>query len=172
MTFTVPGNPVPQPRPKVCRRGAFSSVYTPDNGIVNYRQAVALLAKAAGATPTEAAPLTMWLELVFERPPSHYHTSKKRSGELKDDAKKLPRVDSSNVLKGVEDALNGVAYVDDSQIGTHYIKRRYALPGEVAHTTVTITEGPGDDATQRNADADGSRGGDCYRDARPGRTSV
>ena len=153
--FTVPGDPVPQPRPKVCRRGAFSSVYTPDNGIVAYRQAVELLARAAGATPTDAAPLMMWLELVFERPPSHYHTSKKRKGELKHDAKKLPRCDSSNCLKGVEDALNGVAYVDDSQIGTHYIKRRYALPGEVAHTTVTITEGTGDDATERTADADG-----------------
>jgi Holliday junction resolvase RusA-like endonuclease len=155
--FTVAGDPVPQPRPKVCRRGAFVSTYTPDNGIHAYRQAVQLLAKAAGATPTEAAPLVMWLELVFERPPSHFHTSKKRKGELKHDAKKLPRADSSNCLKGVEDALNGVAYVDDSQIGTHYMVRRYATPGEVAHTTVTITEGVVHAAERAIENADGQR---------------
>ena len=151
VTFTVPGNPVPQPRPKVCRRGAFVATYTPDNGIVAYRHAIALCAIAAGAKATPAAPLTMYLEMVFERPPSHFHTSKARKGELREDAKPLPRCDSSNCLKGIEDALNGVAYVDDSQIGTHVIIRRYSSPGELSRTTVTITEGTVNGTTEREA---------------------
>lgn len=99
-----------------------------------------MAAVIAGARATEAAPLVMTLELVFDRPPSHYYTSKKRMGQLKENAKPLPRCDSSNCLKGIEDALNGIAYVDDSQIGTHHIRRRYAGPGEAAHTLVIITE--------------------------------
>jgi Holliday junction resolvase RusA-like endonuclease len=59
----------------------------------------------------------------------------------------LPRCDSSNCLKGIEDALNGIAYVDDSQIGRHIINRRYAMPGEPAYTRVTITEGVTNAAT-------------------------
>jgi len=140
VTFTVPGDPVPQPRPQVCRRGDYVSTFTPDNGIHAYRQAVTLMAIAAGAKATSAAPLVMELELVFQRPPSHFHTSKARMGELKETAKVLPRCDSSNCLKGIEDALNGIAYVDDSQIGRHVIDRRYAMPGEPAYTRVTITE--------------------------------
>jgi Holliday junction resolvase RusA-like endonuclease len=147
VTFTVPGDPVPQPRAKVCVRGGFPKAYYEDNGIVAYREALTLMAIAAGAKATSAAPLVMELELVFQRPPSHFHTSKARAGELKETAKALPRCDSSNCLKGIEDSLNGIAYVDDSQIGRHIIDRRYAMPGEPAYTRVTITEGVTNAAT-------------------------
>lgn len=140
VSFVVPGDPVPQPRPRVCRRGAFAAAYTPDNGILAYRQAVTLCAIAAGARATTAAPLEMRITFVFARPPSHFHTSKARRGQLKENALRLPRCDSSNCLKGLEDALNGIAYVDDSQIGRHVIERRYAGHGEAPHTSVTITE--------------------------------
>lgn len=140
VSFVVPGDPVPQPRPRVCRRGHGIATFTPDNGILAYRQAVALCAIAAGARATTAAPLEFRVEFVFQRPPSHFHTSKARRGELKETARPLPRCDSSNCLKGLEDALNGIAYVDDSQIGRHIIERRYARRGEAPCTSVTITE--------------------------------
>jgi len=130
LTFTVPGKPVPQPRARVLRCGRS---YTPDNGIVGYRKAIALAAKAAGATPTTAAPLTLHVEWVFVRPKSHYLAN----GELNPKtALPLPPCDSSNLLKGLEDCLNGVAYMDDEQIGEHFLKRYY---GQEARTTVRIT---------------------------------
>ena len=128
--FTVPGKPVPQPRPRVLRSGR---TYTPDNGIVAYREAVALAAKAAGATPTKRSPLTLHVEWVFVRPKSHYLAS----GELNPrTALPLPPCDNSNLLKGLEDCLNGIAYVDDVQIGPTYMNRTY---GTEARTTVRIS---------------------------------
>ena len=128
--FTVPGKPVPQPRPRVLRTGR---TYTPDNGIVAYRKAIALAAKAAGALPTERAPLTLEIELVFVRPPSHF----KASGELNPrTALNVPPGDCSNYQKGVEDCLNGVAWVDDVQIGKVITEKTY---GSEARTTVRIS---------------------------------
>jgi Holliday junction resolvase RusA-like endonuclease len=99
---------------------------------VAYRQAIALAAKAAGALPTDEAPLTLIIDLVFVRPKSHF----KASGELNPrTALRLPPGDCSNYQKGVEDALNGVAWVDDVQIGKVITEKTY---GTEARTTVRI----------------------------------
>jgi Holliday junction resolvase RusA-like endonuclease len=129
ITFSVPGKPVPQPRPKVTRTG---HAYTPDNGIVAYRSSIAAAARSAGATPTDAAPLTLIVDLVFTRPRSHF----KASGELNPrTALKVPPGDCSNYLKGIEDCLNGIAWVDDVQIGKVIVEKSYGTEGR---TTVRI----------------------------------
>ena len=132
ITFSVPGDPVPQPRPRVTTRGKHGHAYTPASHPIHaYRAAIAAAARAAGATPTDAAPLTLIVDLVFERPKSHFL---KRG--LKANAPRLPRPDCSNVLKGLEDALNGVAWVDDTQIGRLVVEKTY---GTEARTTVRIS---------------------------------
>ena len=79
ITFTVAGDPVPQPRPKISTIGGRGRAYVvAKHPIHAYRQSIALTAKAAGATPTDAAPLTLEIDLVMVRPKSHY----KASGEL------------------------------------------------------------------------------------------
>ena len=86
--------------------------YAPSVASINaYRSAVAAAAKAAGATPVADTPLTIEIDFVFSRPKSHFN----KSG-LKPKAPALPRADITNCVKGVEDALNGVAYVDDRQL--------------------------------------------------------
>lgn len=132
ITFSVPGDPVPQPRPRITTRGKHGHAYTPASHPIHaYRAAIAAAARAAGATPTDAAPLTLIVDLVFERPKSHFL---KRG--LKDDAPKLPRADCSNCLKGIEDALNGVAWLDDTQVGRVVVEKTY---GTEARTTVRIS---------------------------------
>jgi Holliday junction resolvase RusA-like endonuclease len=129
ITFEVSGKPVPQPRARVLKTGHS---YTPDNGIVAYRKAIAASAIAAGATPAEEAPLTIILDFVFVRPKSHF----KPNGELNPrTALKKPPGDWDNYAKGVQDALNGIAYVDDSQIGKGIAEMTY---GTEARTTVRI----------------------------------
>lgn len=132
ITFSVPGNPVPQPRPRITTRGGHGHAYTPAGHAIHaYRAAIAAAARAAGATPTTEAPITLIVDLVFARPRSHY-----RKSGLRDDAPTLPRADCSNCLKGIEDALNGVAWVDDSQIGRVVVEKVYGTDGR---TTVRIT---------------------------------
>lgn len=123
---------MPQPRPRITTRGGHGHAYTPAGHAIHaYRKAIATAAREAGATPTDRAPITLVIDLVFARPKSHY-----RKSGLKPDAPALPRADCSNVLKGVEDALNGVAWVDDSQVGRVVVEKSYGTEGR---TTVRIS---------------------------------
>ena len=132
ITFHVAGDPVPQPRARITTRGGHGHAYTPKSHPVHaYRQAIAAAARAAGATPTDEAPVTLIVDLVFARPKSHF-----RKSGLRSDAPALPRPDCSNCLKGIEDSLNGVAWVDDSQVGRVVIEKSY---GTEARTTVRIS---------------------------------
>jgi len=128
ITFSVPGKPVPQPRARITKAGHR---YYPDNGIEEYRHAIAAACQGVCDMPTEQSPLTMIVDWVFERPKSHF----RKDGTLRPGVPVLPRGDNKNLLSGVEDALNGIAYVDDHQIGRHVMERTY---GTEARTTVRI----------------------------------
>jgi Holliday junction resolvase RusA-like endonuclease len=131
ITFTVPGDPVPQPRARITTRGKFAHAYTPKaHPIHDYRHAISQAAIAAGATPTTHEPITLIIDLVFKRPESHY--TKKG---LRPNAPVLPRPDVSNCQKGIEDALNGIAWVDDKQVGKAIVEKSY---GDEARTTVRV----------------------------------
>ena len=128
ITFSVPGKPVPQPRARITKAGHR---YYPDNGIEEYRQAIAQACREVCDTPAEQAPLMMIVDWVFVRPKSHF----RKDGTLRPGVPILPRGDNKNLLSGVEDALNGIAYLDDHQIGKHVMERSY---GTEARTTVRI----------------------------------
>jgi Holliday junction resolvase RusA-like endonuclease len=87
--------------------------------------------------------LEMKLEFVFDRPASHYGTGR-NAGILKP---KFIRArpgrganggDLDNLVKLVTDALNGIAYADDSQIAISGEAKRYVGAGEFPHTRVQI----------------------------------
>lgn len=131
LTFSVPGDPVPQPRPRVSTRGGFARAYVPSKHPVHaYRQAIAAAALEAGATPTDEAPLSVILDLVWARPASHMTKKGVRKG-----APLLPRFDVDNCAKAALDALNGVAWADDAQVARLVVEKSY---GEEARTTVRI----------------------------------
>lgn len=127
MTFMIhiPGEPIPQPRPRITvRPGGFANAYVPkDHPVHAYRQAIALSWRPR---PMLEGPLRLEIEFTFVRPKSarkrQWHTVKP---------------DASNIVKGVEDALNGVAWRDDSQVIELVVRKSY---GETAGTTITVTE--------------------------------
>jgi Holliday junction resolvase RusA-like endonuclease len=131
VTFTVPGDPVPQPRPRVSTVGGFARAYVPKGHAVHpYRQAVALSAKAAGCEP-HGLPVDVVIDFVFGRPKSHY-----RKSGLRNDAPTLPRCDLDNLAKAVLDSLNGVAWIDDAQVRRLVIGKTFGTEGR---TTVRIS---------------------------------
>lgn len=73
----------------------------------------------------------MVIDFVFARPKSHM----RKTGIAKD-APQLPRPDIDNLEKAVLDALNGVAYEDDSQVACVTKEKLY---GTEARTTVRIS---------------------------------
>ncbi len=130
LTFSVPGDPVPQPRPRVSTRGGFARAYVPkDHAIHAYRQAIAVAAREAGLTAT-GEPLNVVIDAVFARPKSHL-----RKAGVKPDAPLLPRPDVDNIAKAVLDALQDVAG-DDTHVARLVVEKTYGLE---ARTTVRIS---------------------------------
>jgi len=123
IAFTVPGDPVPQPRPRVSTAGGFARAYVPKAHPVHaYRQAVALAARAAGLTDT-GEPLHVVIDAVFGRPKSHMN----KAG-VKPDAQALPRPDVDNIGKAVLDALQEVIG-DDTRVSRLVVEKSYGTEG-------------------------------------------
>jgi len=130
ITFSVPGEPIPQPRPRVSTRGGFARAYVPAKHPVHaYRQSLAAAARAAGAG-VHGDPVSVVIDFVASRPRSHM-----RKSGVKPDAPLLPRFDLDNATKAVLDSLNGVAWEDDSQVARLVVEKSY---GTEARTTVRI----------------------------------
>ena len=130
IAFTVPGDPVPQPRPRVSTAGGFARTYVPkDHAIHAYRQAVAVAARAAGLK-VATHPLSVVVDAVFVRPKSHMTKSGVRKG-----APVLPRPDVDNLGKAVLDGLQDVIG-DDTIVSRLVIEKSYGTEGR---TTVRIS---------------------------------
>ena len=130
VSFTVAGQPVPQPRPRVSTAGGFARAYVPGKHPVHsYREAIAAAARGAGLTQTGEI-LNVVIDAVFERPKSHM-----RKAGVRPDAPKLPRPDVDNLAKAVLDALQDVMG-DDSLVGRLVVEKSY---GTEARTTVRIS---------------------------------
>lgn len=131
VTFTVPGNPVPQPRARVSTRAGFARAYVPGKHPVHeYRRAVAEAAKAAGLRST-GKPLYVRVLAAFARPASH-----KRKHGLAKGAPLLPRPDVDNIAKAVLDSLQSVIG-DDTMVAQLWAYKCYdAAP----RTVVTVEE--------------------------------
>jgi len=130
ITFSVPGNPVPQPRPRVSTAGGFARAYVPkDHPIHAYRQAVTVAARAAGVLHA-TGPVSIIIDAVFARPKSHMN----KSG-VKPKAPALPRPDVDNLGKAVLDALQDVMG-DDTNVGRLLVEKTWGTEGR---TTVRIT---------------------------------
>jgi Holliday junction resolvase RusA-like endonuclease len=130
ITFSVPGNPVPQPRHRITVRGKHGHAYVPkDHPIHAYRQAVAFAAREAGVRQA-TGPVSIIIDAVFARPKSHMN----KSG-VKPKAPALPRPDVDNISKGVLDALKSVMG-DDTNVGRLLVEKTWGTEGR---TTVRIT---------------------------------
>jgi Holliday junction resolvase RusA-like endonuclease len=124
VTFKLDADPVGKQRARYARRGNFVQTYTPDK-TRNYE---ALLKDAAieamGSSEPLETPVSLYLYIRVPIPKSF---SKKKVQEwLNGIEQPMKKPDSSNVLKSVEDAMNGVVYMDDCQIINHHITRVYS----------------------------------------------
>jgi len=130
VTFSVIGQPVPQPRPRVSTAGGFARAYVPkDHPVHAYRQSLAAAARDAGLSDS-GEPLNVVIDAVFARPKSHM-----RKSGVKADAPRLPRPDVDNLAKAVLDAMQDVMG-DDTHVARLVVEKSY---GPEARTTVRIS---------------------------------
>ena len=113
----VPGNPIPQPRPRVGKH----RIYNP--ATVESKQWKAAVKATLGATQTGVlfpvgVPVGVVIVCHMRRPNSDFKGGIRGCGRLKSN---LPLVwaicpDVDNLVKFILDALNGVIYKDDKQV--------------------------------------------------------
>lgn len=130
-TITIPGEPVSKGRPRMTKRG---HTYTPKR-TVDYERMVQTLFHAEYGSPKLEGPILLQLDLYFGIPKSRSKAARKRMQQGMERPCKRPDLD--NCLKAIADALNGVAYKDDSQIVAAVIQKFWA---EEPRAVVTIEE--------------------------------
>ena len=113
--FTVPGEPIGKGRPKFRRVGQYTQTYTPKK-TVEYENLVRLQYQLSckGTYFDDDANLFIHVNCYMSIPQS---TSKKKRQEMMNGKiRPLKKIDWDNAGKIIADALNGVAYKDDSHI--------------------------------------------------------
>lgn len=122
LIFEVPGRPQGKGRPRAYARGGHARVYTPEK-TVTYENWIRMCYLAAHGHTCLAAPVTLTVDACFTVPKSY---SKARAASCKaNETRPTVKPDADNVLKAVADALNGVAYRDDSAVVEMHVAKRY-----------------------------------------------
>jgi Holliday junction resolvase RusA-like endonuclease len=120
--FTVPGKPIGKGRPRATIRGGHAAMYTPAK-TASYENKMALFCQQAmieqgvKAYPYGVA-LSVVIHATFEIPKS-WSKGKKEAAFFH-----TSKPDADNLIKCL-DALNGIAWHDDSQIATVTCYKRY-----------------------------------------------
>ena len=128
LTFKVDGVPVPKGRARYVRRGNHISTYTPEKTRTYETLIKDAARQAMGVSEPLDTPVSLYLYIRVPIPTS---ATKKRLQAIADGSEKpTKKPDASNVLKSVEDGMNGVVYKDDSQIvNIHVTKVFSSEPG-------------------------------------------
>ena len=128
VTFKVDATPVPKGRARYVRRGNYISTYTPEKTRTYETLIKEAAREAMGASEPLETPVSLYLYIRVPIPKS---CTKKRLEAISDGSEKpTKKPDASNILKSVEDGMNGVVYHDDSQIINIHVTKVYStLPG-------------------------------------------
>lgn len=125
ISFTVPGVPTPW-----ARAGSRAGVrFTPAKQRGAMAQVKALCVEAMRGAAPLAGPVQMSVRATWPAPPS-WSRKKRETTRWKES-----RPDASNICKLIEDALIGVAYLDDAQIVSSHT---YKTIGDRAELVVEI----------------------------------
>ena len=123
LTFTIPGEPTAQGRPRFSTHGGFVKAYDPEKSR-NYKAYVKLLASEAmqriGLTLTE---LPLEVEIIAD-----VGIPASKSKKFKEQALnglQLP-IKKPNVAKIILDSISGIVYKDDKQIVKLTVSKKYS----------------------------------------------
>ena len=126
----IPSIPVAKGRPRLSKWGTYTPKKTKD-----YEAYVqSLWAQQYGNMEPSQKPIKCDLTFEFEPPKSYTKTMRKRCLQ---EIWHVKKPDTDNLIKSVTDSLNGLAYVDDSQIVVMTVEKKY---GEESRTVIELFE--------------------------------
>lgn len=131
--FTVPGIPAPGGSKRAFYNKRTGRAMLTDDCRRNapWRAAVAWTAKKYISEPL-AGPILVEVEFRLPRPKGHYRTGRNKH-LLRDGAPRYPitKPDATKLWRAAEDALKGIAWLDDSQVVSQRVQKAYGTPGMV-----------------------------------------
>lgn len=139
ITFTIPGEPYGKGRPRFTKTGR---IYTPKK-TADYERIV----KREYLSQAKAQKLEGAISATIKATCTVAKSETKKNRLLKLAGKIFPtkKPDCDNIAKTVLDALNTIAYKDDSQVVELHVYKRY---GETGSTEVLLDELEKDEQTQ------------------------
>jgi Holliday junction resolvase RusA-like endonuclease len=132
--FTVPGRPIGKQRPRVTMRGGFARAYTPKQ-THEYENLVKTSYRSYNGLNKLEGPISADINIYFEPPKSL--SRKKKEHLVNENSWYTSKPDTDNLIKSILDALNGLAYEDDSQVCEIYTQKKY---GERSKIDVLLKE--------------------------------
>lgn len=132
-SFILEGVPVAKGRPRLTTRGGHARAYTP----TKTRRFETEVAERAEAAMEAADPYSgpVELEAHFSIPIPRSWPKRDRLAALEGRLRPQGKPDLDNYLKAIADGMNGVVYVDDCQIVSARLTKRY---GEEPGVAVTV----------------------------------
>ena len=137
-SFTVPGEPQGKARARTVRNNGITRTFTPET-TQNYEALVKLTCQQAKPETWGVPEGEIGLNITAYFAPPKSVNAKKRAAMLNGSARPTKKPDWDNMGKVIGDALNGIAYHDDSQVVCALVMKQYAeTPG--VHVTVSKYE--------------------------------
>lgn len=123
--FQIPGKPTGKGRARATRSGHH---YTPEKtrNAEAFVKCLAMEAMGDGQTwrPPCSAPVALSIDIAIMPPKSM--PKRQRDEALCGRIRPAKKPDCDNIVKLISDALNGIVWVDDSQVVDLVVKKRYA----------------------------------------------
>lgn len=129
MKFFIPGDPVPQGRPRAYRMGDSVRMFDPPKSVA-WKKIVAQVAILHHATVLDGA-LVMRLTFYLPAP---------KSINCPECTMHTKRPDLDNLVKSIKDGLNGICYKDDSQVYLLHAVKFYAARPDLTGVDVVIEQ--------------------------------
>lgn len=127
--FTVPGEPQGKGRARIGRINGQARMFTPKKTL-DYEGLIALAAQEAmDGRPLFAGPVMV--EVLMHCPIRPSWSKKKQAAALAGEIYPTSKPDADNCLKAVCDALNGVAWKDDTQATDIHMRKRFSATPRV-----------------------------------------
>ena len=128
VVFEVPGKPQGKGRPRATVIAGKAHMYTP-GPTASYENKIMLCYQQHHAGVRFAAPIALQVNAYFAVPKSY--PKKKAELCIRNILRPTCKPDMDNIVKAVADALNGVAYHDDSGIVEIRVAKRYGSPERI-----------------------------------------
>lgn len=124
MIFEILGKPTGKARPRIGKFGA----YTPQKTVLYENTIKNMFKKLYPNFEPITGEIKVKITAVFEVPKSY---SKKKREQLLQGAGYTHKPDCDNIAKAILDSLNGLAYVDDSQVTCLLVFKEYGYENKV-----------------------------------------